>query len=229
MLESDFSYSMMSLVAWTAQLQRQFSRGSSAQMESSTGRVLQPSSPRITVASPHSSSQSSNILQEIVHFLPAADYITMLEEGSIVRNQVTYNSVEPSIWGVLEANSEKRKDSAETGEEDIFEPLEKQQTLAVQAKKTEEDLSRQTGDVECYKIYLRSMGNWVVVLLIVTVAIHVAIQKMPRSFHPCPYYEICMLTEMQRFGYVSGRRGELALIMGIMRVATSGLLPRPCL
>lgn len=110
----------------------------------------------------------------------------MLEEGSIIRNQVTYDSVEPSTWGVLEANADKRKESAETDQEDTTEPLEKAQTLAAQAGTTEEDLSRQTGDTECYKIYLRSMGTWVVVLLIVTVAIHVAIQKMPRSFSTLP-------------------------------------------
>lgn len=120
------------------------------------------------------------MLIEIVNFLSAADHITMLEEGVIVRNQVTYDSVEPTVWGVLEADVTAQEELPETDEEESTKPLNKVETLTAQARKTEEDLSRKTGDVECYKIYLRSMGLGAVAILVITVACHVAIQKMPR-------------------------------------------------
>ncbi|KAL2670523.1 hypothetical protein Neosp_014311 [[Neocosmospora] mangrovei] len=72
-----------------------------------------------------------------VHFLPFADYITMLEDGSITRNQ---------------------------------EPYDKLETLAKPSAKKEVDLARQTGDTACYKIYLRSMG-WKIIVIVFTLAV----------------------------------------------------------
>lgn len=51
-------------------------------------------------------------------------------------------------------------------------------------RQAEAELSRQTGDVDCYKIYLKSMGLPVVTATLILVIISVAADKMPRKFRP---------------------------------------------
>ncbi|KAJ6446792.1 ABC multidrug transporter [Purpureocillium lavendulum] len=118
-----------------------------------------------------------------VHFLPAADYITLLHEGKVLRNQVPYDSVDPSEWGILDSDSdsydsepEDRKVDKE--EEELKAQLSRQEALPDQ--KTEADLSRQTGDVECYKIYFKSLGPRVLAIFFTAGITHVVMQKMPQ-------------------------------------------------
>lgn len=118
----------------------------------------------------------------IVNFLPAADSITMLEKGRIVRNQVSYDSVEPSTWGVLESDSDGSRPNAE---DDAFaEKADKPFAKVIdEAAKVETDLSRQTGDMECYTIYLKSMGWEVLTITLTLIVIHAGLTKMPRLFY----------------------------------------------
>lgn len=120
----------------------------------------------------------------LVNFLPAADCITMLEEGRIVRRQVSYDSVEPSVWGILQNNSDT---SGAVSEAQDREPLAKKTTEQPQndnvspMPKPEPDMSRQTGDIDCYKIYINSMGWTVLTIISIATVAHVGLQKMPRS------------------------------------------------
>ncbi|KAF5022863.1 hypothetical protein F66182_5096 [Fusarium sp. NRRL 66182] len=91
-----------------------------------------------------------------IHFLPVADYITMLEEGHITRNQVTYAELEPT--GKL--NAITPADAQQVSKKDI----------AKLSDKKEIDLARRTGDTDCYKIYLRSMG-WKVISIVFPTAV----------------------------------------------------------
>ncbi|KAM3508811.1 hypothetical protein MY11210_006597 [Beauveria gryllotalpidicola] len=45
--------------------------------------------------------QTTALATNNVNFLTAADCITMIQDGCIVRNQVPYDAFEPSDWGVL--------------------------------------------------------------------------------------------------------------------------------
>ncbi|KAM5381855.1 hypothetical protein ACJZ2D_002845 [Fusarium nematophilum] len=98
-----------------------------------------------------------------VHFLQSADCITMLESGCIVRNQVPYGEAEPSVWGVLEDTSRSQEDEAVPRALNAPDP-------ASASAKAEVDLARQTGDKDCYKIYLRSIG-WKVISLVFPIAV----------------------------------------------------------
>ena len=129
-----------------------------------------------------------------VNFLPTANYITMLENGRIVRNQVSYDSVAPSEWGILEENMKVAKCKTAT-EHDTTEPGNEAGLTARSTAPAERvggpkpqvidlqeiQLSRRTGDTECYKIYLRSMGWNVLVVLLVVSVVHAGIGKMPRK------------------------------------------------
>ncbi|CAM1501751.1 Fc.00g037350.m01.CDS01 [Cosmosporella sp. VM-42] len=115
-----------------------------------------------------------------VNFLPAADYITLLEGGTIIRNQVTYDSVDPSVWGVLETDSNNGSDSSKPDEQVSVKRLDQIEVPAGPGRKTEEDLSRQTGDIDSYKIYLRSMGLKVIIILLTAMVAHAGMQKMPQ-------------------------------------------------
>lgn len=108
----------------------------------------------------------------------------MLDQGTIIRNQVTYDSAEPSVWGVLEDNPDQKKDSSSI---DDNEPTKQSVMVEVPAgpgQKTEEDLSRQTGDTECYKIYIRSMGAKVLAVVFGVMVVNIAMSKMPRPCQP---------------------------------------------
>ncbi|RSL59881.1 hypothetical protein CEP51_013857 [Fusarium floridanum] len=103
-----------------------------------------------------------------VHFLPAADYITTLEDGRITSNQEPYEKLESIAKGVLkdlEANETDTKPHR---------PSEKSPA------KKEIDLARQTGDTACYKIYLRSMG-WKIITIVFPLAVVISVlEVMPQ-------------------------------------------------
>jgi hypothetical protein len=86
----------------------------------------------------------------------------MLDEGRIVREQVSYDSVEASAWGILENNSDT-SDTISDAEYRVV--LAKRKTMkqpqendSTPMAQPEPDMSRQTGDVDCYKMYINSMG-----------------------------------------------------------------------
>lgn len=104
----------------------------------------------------------------------------MLEDGRIVRNQVTYDSLSPSDWGALAQEQEQPEEDEEA------KTLIKQQTRASQVGGSplphEADLTRQTGDADCYKIYLRSLGWGFSLLLLALTAASAGIEVMPREY-----------------------------------------------
>ncbi|XWX01630.1 hypothetical protein V2A60_009658 [Cordyceps javanica] len=118
-----------------------------------------------------------------VNFLSAADCITMIEDGCIVRNQVPYNAFEPSEWGVLEDDSTSADGVSETAVERVQseKPLRRTELdIEEKTKQVENELSRQTGDIDCYKIYLKSLGLSVVIVTAILVCVSVGIEKMPQ-------------------------------------------------
>ncbi|KJK85018.1 hypothetical protein H633G_11151 [Metarhizium anisopliae BRIP 53284] len=115
-----------------------------------------------------------------VNFLPAADHITVLGDRTTVRNQVRFDSVDPSEWGILESDTDSTT-TVSGSDEAGLEPAKVSQEAAVApSPKTEADLSRQTGDLDCYRIYVRSLGTVAMVTLLVGSVLHTAMVKMPQ-------------------------------------------------
>lgn len=106
----------------------------------------------------------------------------MLEDRHIIRNQVSYDSVEPSFWGVIESESHGTSVSSNAEDDNVTTKTDKASTsVTATAAKVESDLSRQTGDTESYRIFLRSLG-WVAIVALVVLSLgHTVLQKMPRS------------------------------------------------
>ncbi len=116
----------------------------------------------------------------LVNFLEAADTITMLENGAIVRNQVKYSAFEPLQWGVTDDSTDSADSSSEDSGSESGEKVKRREAdRAESARKAERELSRQTGDIDCYKIYLRSMGLTVVSVTMVLVVIAIVAEKLP--------------------------------------------------
>lgn len=106
----------------------------------------------------------------------------MLQQGRVLHNQVPYDSVDPSEWGVLDSDSDTSTTVSEPDEEMGEEKARiSHREVAGPARKTEADLSRQTGDFDCYKIYLRSIGMVTLAVLVVMSVAHIAMNKMPRT------------------------------------------------
>lgn len=108
----------------------------------------------------------------------------MLETGRIIRNQVAYDSFEPADWGVLnddssdtsetvsnkdDKNTQSTVSSPETGRISDRSPPQRERN---------DYKGRQTGDIDCYKIYLRSMGKITLVTVIGLAVSHVVLSKM---------------------------------------------------
>ncbi|RGP72643.1 canalicular multispecific organic anion transporter 2 [Fusarium longipes] len=101
-----------------------------------------------------------------VRFLQYADYITVMEEGRITRNQVTYSELELS-------KTLKAITPAETPE------IVQANNVTVTPTK-EIDLARKTGDTECYKIYIRSMGWKVISIVFPAAVLGAVLEAMPQ-------------------------------------------------
>ncbi|KAM0429767.1 hypothetical protein ACHAPT_006373 [Fusarium lateritium] len=102
-----------------------------------------------------------------VHFLPTADYITMLEGRCITRNQEPYDKLESLAKGVLE-DVEQSPDTKSPRASDKS------------SAKKEIDLARQTGDTGCYKIYLRSMGWKIICIVFPLAVVSTVLEVMPQ-------------------------------------------------
>lgn len=119
-----------------------------------------------------------------VHFLSTADYITVLEEGRVSKGQVSYDSVEPSVWGVIENETKNKANETSEATKEAKDPSPIDLQTSEVTAKVEKDLSRQTGDSECYTIYLKSLGRQVIAVLIVGTVLHAVLTKMPRRLAP---------------------------------------------
>lgn len=113
----------------------------------------------------------------------------MLEDGAISRNQVEYAAFEPSEWGVIDDATDSTDSSSEDSGSDNGDKVNRREAdRAESARKAEAELSRQTGDIDCYRIYFRSLGWGVVVAALVLVAISQVTAKMPSKLpekHNC--------------------------------------------
>lgn len=120
-------------------------------------------------------------LYKKVNFLPAADHITVLGDRTIVQNQVRFDSVDPSEWGILESDTDSTTTVSGSDEAGLEPAKVSEEVAADPSRKTEADLSRQTGDLDCYRIYVRSLGTMAMVMLLVGSVLHTAMVKMPRG------------------------------------------------
>lgn len=108
----------------------------------------------------------------------------MIEDGTILHNQISFDSVPRSVWGHL-AEEVKGKDPENVAEEDE-EPVQaatpaKVNRPAAAPRSTEAELTRQTGDAECYRIYFNSIGWRILAAFTVLIIIYVALTKLPRK------------------------------------------------
>ncbi|KAG4267241.1 hypothetical protein FPRO04_04853 [Fusarium proliferatum] len=103
-----------------------------------------------------------------VHYLPFADFVSVIEEGRITRNQVQYSQLEA------------------TETLNTIAPIETQQLIQKDiiklTPKREIDLARKTGDTDCYKIYVKSMGWKVISIIFPTSVIGAVLEAMPREY-----------------------------------------------
>lgn len=103
----------------------------------------------------------------------------MLDEGRIIRNQVSYDSIPPAEWGALESDSS----SSDYEDEKLQDAKQEIQVPDVeQSLPMEVDLTRQTGDLDCYKIYLNSLGKAFLSIVFSLAICHAGMVVMPRGF-----------------------------------------------
>jgi hypothetical protein len=105
----------------------------------------------------------------------------MLEEGRIAQNQVTYKLIESSLVDVLgKGKSKKSETESSIQTVDVQTPAEPQSGLPmIQGTK---DSGRQTGDIECYKIYIQSIGLMIISVCFSISAITSALEAMPSTY-----------------------------------------------
>ncbi|KAH7486465.1 hypothetical protein FOMA001_g5636 [Fusarium oxysporum f. sp. matthiolae] len=103
-----------------------------------------------------------------VHYLPFADFVTVIEDGRITRNQVPYSQLEATET----LNTIAPIETQEPTQKDIVKLT----------PKKEIDLARKTGDTDCYKIYVKSMGWKVISIIFPTSVIGAVLEAMPREY-----------------------------------------------
>ncbi|KXH55546.1 hypothetical protein CSAL01_07340 [Colletotrichum salicis] len=120
-----------------------------------------------------------------VNFLRSADCITMIQDGTILHNQISFDSIPHSAWGHLVEEETKGKspeedvESAESLAKDS-KPTRVDRPVAVTPGATEDELTRQTGDTECYRMYFNSIGWPILVVFLILNVMFVAFTKMPQ-------------------------------------------------
>ncbi|OHE99829.1 hypothetical protein CORC01_04965 [Colletotrichum orchidophilum] len=121
-----------------------------------------------------------------VNFLHSADCITMIQDHTILYNQISFDSVPRSAWGHLakeEASGKDQKEDVERAEDLTKEvkPARTDRPVAVAAPgTTEAELTRQTGDTECYRMYCNSIGWPILIVFLILNITFVACTKMPQ-------------------------------------------------
>lgn len=92
----------------------------------------------------------------------------MIEDGRITRNQVPYSQLEATET----LNTIAPIETQEPTQKDIVKLT----------PKKEIDLARKTGDTDCYKIYVKSMGWKVISIIFPTSVIGAVLEAMPREY-----------------------------------------------
>ncbi|KAH8169831.1 ABC transporter domain-containing protein [Sarocladium implicatum] len=122
-----------------------------------------------------------------IKLLPAADFITILDEGRVTHNQVLYSSLDTETFKALDTKRGKQEQDNDTSGESTSDEEDKpavddnatSQELDVP---TEADLARRTGDIDCYKIYLSALGFKMIFIFFFSVLVHSVMYKMPQIF-----------------------------------------------
>ncbi|KZL80273.1 abc transporter [Colletotrichum incanum] len=120
-----------------------------------------------------------------VNFLPTADCITMIEDNAIVHNQISFNSVPRSVWGHLAEEvkgKEPEQEVAKEGEKPVetAKPPTKADRPATTPRATEAELTRRTGDMDCYRMYFNSIGWPILTVFLFLNVLYVGSGKMPQ-------------------------------------------------
>ncbi|KAH0598736.1 hypothetical protein MHUMG1_04040 [Metarhizium humberi] len=174
-------------------------------------------------------SQTVVLATNNVSFLEAADYITMLEKGKIVRNQVQYSAFDQQDWGINQDETESNDSSFEVdGNESSRHTKRREADRAQATRHAEAELSRQTGDIDCYKIYLKSMGLPVVTATLILVIISVAADKTPQIWLRL-WTQHGTTSTSANLSYMGGYVGfiVLAMIGGVVNIAFFAIIGIP--
>ncbi|KAG4281248.1 hypothetical protein FPRO06_10153 [Fusarium proliferatum] len=123
----------------------------------------------------HQLPQGQETIVGSVHYLPFADFVSVIEEGRITRNQVQYSQLEATET----LNTIAPIDTQQLVQKDIVKLT----------PKREIDLARKTGDTDCYKIYVKSMGWKVISIIFPTSVIGAVLEAMPREYCARPFDE----------------------------------------
>ncbi|KAF4982828.1 hypothetical protein FZEAL_1620 [Fusarium zealandicum] len=108
-----------------------------------------------------------------IHFLPAADYITTLDDGSITHNQVPYDEAKSFVWRSVEESLQQNNATSS-------EASHPEGVIVECPPEVEADMTRQIGDTDCYKIYLRSLGWKVISILFPVAVVSSVLEIMPQ-------------------------------------------------
>ncbi|SCO80934.1 related to multidrug resistance-associated protein [Fusarium oxysporum] len=112
--------------------------------------------------------RTSTVVLVTIHYLPFADFVTVIEDGRVTRNQVPYSQLEATetlkTIAPIETQEPTKKD------------------IVKLTPKKEIDLARKTGDTDCYKIYVKSMGWKVISIIFPTSVIGAVLEAMPREY-----------------------------------------------
>ncbi|RKK67240.1 hypothetical protein BFJ69_g14663 [Fusarium oxysporum] len=112
--------------------------------------------------------RTSTVVLVTIHYLPFADFVTVIEDGRITRNQVPYSQLEATETLKTIAPIETQEPT--------------QKDIVKLTLKKEIDLARKTGDTDCYKIYIKSMGWKVISIIFPTSVIGAVLEAMPREY-----------------------------------------------
>ena len=106
----------------------------------------------------------------------------MLDDGRIVHNQVSYSALDSSELGVLGSQSSSNTESESEQTDDEKPGASQPATVEPESlgAEAEADLSRQTGDIECYKIYLSAFGPLLLFSFVGTLIAYAGFSKMPQ-------------------------------------------------
>lgn len=106
----------------------------------------------------------------------------MLDSGNTTYNQVRFDSVDPSTWGVLDEDSSSDEEILAIEDDGVQDQLKKKQPIQTTPAKDTLDMSRATGDMSLYVFYIKSMGVLLCLGFLGLAAIFIFGGKVPREF-----------------------------------------------
>lgn len=119
-----------------------------------------------------------------------AQFVTALDHRKIIHHQIPLHeyhscSETSTTWCKTSSNQEKPVTSLNEAETDV-----PSTTNIIARHQKKASLARQRGDLQCYKIYLTSLGLTGLVLLLLLTTTYAVLQKMPRQFTNYDLHEV---------------------------------------